>query len=225
MAKAPTGWKGQSLRHSNARKYGKAGGKYSGRTINDVHQWAYKSNLEKSNITAIRLTETSGFGNIWYNPRTDRFLTQNTITGSFWEVPKGTLTDREARRIFKEAIKYWKDSDGDGVSDSKDCAPNDPNRQGTNEQVAEAFMDGREDKSGTMFSEGDVVYSYGYHFPIAYRAKDGTIYFNKDGYSNTTARHKYHVRRYINAYKDVGKVKRVVEVSTEELKEAIKEKI
>lgn len=29
MAKAPTGWQGQSLRHSNARRFGRAGGKYS----------------------------------------------------------------------------------------------------------------------------------------------------------------------------------------------------
>lgn len=71
-----------------------------------------------------------------------------------------------------------------------------------NTQVAEAFNNGAESGKGSnMFIEGNTIYSYGYHFPIATRImiKDVQYYlFNKDGYSNTTAKHKGHVRRYLN---------------------------
>lgn len=40
-----------------------------------------------------------------------------------------------------------------------------------------------------MFFEGDVIYSYGYHFPMAIKYK-GYLLFTEEGYSNTTAKHK-----------------------------------
>ncbi len=64
----------------------------------------------------------------------------------------------------------------------------------TNKQLAERYAEGK--LSGTaprMFIDGVSIYSYGYHFPIATKIKDGVYLFNIDGYSNTTARHKSHV--------------------------------
>ena len=44
-----------------------------------------------------------------------------------------------------------------------------------------------------MFFEGDTVYSYGYHFPIAKHVGRGTVLFTEDSYSNSTAKHKNEV--------------------------------
>ncbi len=69
-----------------------------------------------------------------------------------------------------------------------------------NEQIARAFKDGETAKNKNMFTEKIngvlIVYSYGYHFPISVKFTDGYL-FNKDGYSNTTARHKSLVLREI----------------------------
>ena len=67
-----------------------------------------------------------------------------------------------------------------------------------NSQVAEAFANGATSgKSGNMFIDGDTIYSYGYHFPIATRVKEGLYLINKNGYSQTTARHINQVRSAI----------------------------
>ena len=71
----------------------------------------------------------------------------------------------------------------------------------TNEGVAKAFDGGSIAQSGHMFSEGDAVYSYGHHFPIAMRLPDGTILWNEDTYSTTTARHKGQVLRELGREK------------------------
>lgn len=72
----------------------------------------------------------------------------------------------------------------------------------TNEQVAEMYAEGKvEGTAPHMFIDGDTIYSYGYHFPIATKVRDGVYLFNIDGYSNTTARHKFHV---LNALLNTG---------------------
>ena len=64
----------------------------------------------------------------------------------------------------------------------------------TNREVAQAFANGKQKgKSLHMFIDGDTIYSYGYHFPIARRFQ-GVILFTNKGYSQTTARHKTLVR-------------------------------
>lgn len=84
-----------------------------------------------------------------------------------------------------------------------------------NSDVAEAYANGAENgRTKHFFIEGRVIYSYGTHFPIALRLEPGVYLFNKDGYSNTTARHKGHVRRAL------GDVKLIL-VSTERLHAAI----
>ena len=69
----------------------------------------------------------------------------------------------------------------------------------TNTQIAVSFAKGATaGKSGNMFIDGQTIYSYGYHFPIATRLSNGWYLINKDRYSNTTARHIIHVYRALS---------------------------
>ena len=71
----------------------------------------------------------------------------------------------------------------------------------SNSAVAEMFANGAtKGDAAHMYIQGDTIYSYGSHFPIARRIPGGYI-FNSNGYSSTTARHKSDVMHYI--YKDV----------------------
>lgn len=64
-------------------------------------------------------------------------------------------------------------------------------------------------KGSSMFYEGDTIYSYGYHFPIAkfITIDENTfIAFNENGYSNSTSKHQSHVRRSIPYNYEIIKV-------------------
>jgi hypothetical protein len=50
-----------------------------------------------------------------------------------------------------------------------------------------------EGSGSNMYFEGDTIYSYGRHFPIARHYKDSVV-FTTASYSNTTAKHMSHVR-------------------------------
>lgn len=64
----------------------------------------------------------------------------------------------------------------------------------TNEQVANMFTGlFHSGRSNSMFIDGDTIYSYGYHFPIATRVNSKLYLFNCNHYSNTTAKHKNEV--------------------------------
>lgn len=64
------------------------------------------------------------------------------------------------------------------------------------EDVAVAFAQGAtKGKANSMFIEGNTIYSYGHHFPIAIRKEGKVAWFNSSGYSKTTAIHKGRVRR------------------------------
>lgn len=63
--------------------------------------------------------------------------------------------------------------------------------------MAEAFRGGRPAENRNMFSTGDAVYSYGYHYCIARRLQDGTILVSYRPYSPTTTRHCYIVRKVL----------------------------
>ncbi len=61
---------------------------------------------------------------------------------------------------------------------------------GINEQI----------KTRHLYFEGDVLFSYGSHFPLCIRLKDGFI-INSEGYSMTTSQHKGHlIRELTNCY-------------------------
>lgn len=64
----------------------------------------------------------------------------------------------------------------------------------TNQEVADAWAMGYSAKSGNMFTDGQTIYSYGYHFPIAKRV-NGHVLYNRTHYSATTSKHQCHVRR------------------------------
>lgn len=74
-----------------------------------------------------------------------------------------------------------------------------------NKQVAENFADGFMGHSRNMFidkwQDSLIIYSYGYHFPIAIRTSDIFCFVNSDKYSNSTTRHQ---NLTIEALKDSG---------------------
>jgi hypothetical protein len=84
-----------------------------------------------------------------------------------------------------------------------------------NREVAEEFVNGSSKAEGSnMFIEGNKLFSYGYHFPIAVRLISGEGFkyiWNKSSYSRTTSTHKGYVRRLISD-NDILK-----EVSTNEM--------
>ncbi len=65
----------------------------------------------------------------------------------------------------------------------------------SNYDVAHRWMSGQgvRCQGSNMFFEGDVIYSYGYHFVIA-RKWNGVILWNDDTYSNSTSKHQGYVR-------------------------------
>jgi len=69
----------------------------------------------------------------------------------------------------------------------------------TNQQVARAFAEGKETgKSLHMFIEGDTVYSYGKHFPIARRVGEKKVNFTNEKNSSSTNRQKSLVLQELN---------------------------
>ena len=64
---------------------------------------------------------------------------------------------------------------------------------------ANQTQDSARDSRQTIYFEGEIIYSYGYHFPIAriYTDKKGvkTVFFTTRGYSNSTSKHKSMVWR------------------------------
>lgn len=58
-----------------------------------------------------------------------------------------------------------------------------------NKNLALAFASGRtKGKGNNMFIDGDIIYSYGYHFPIAKRYGNRAL-ITKKKYSQTTSKH------------------------------------
>lgn len=66
-------------------------------------------------------------------------------------------------------------------------------------RTAEVWLEGTQEygqnrSNGNMFFEGDTIYSYGKHFPLATKLEDGYILLNGDTYSVTTNQHQAEVR-------------------------------
>lgn len=62
-----------------------------------------------------------------------------------------------------------------------------------NRGLAEEFASGTtKGMSSNMFIEGDTIYSYGWHFPIAKRIGNEYL-LNTKRYSRTTTAHQYHI--------------------------------
>lgn len=64
-----------------------------------------------------------------------------------------------------------------------------------NKELAKQFANGaRKGRGSNLFIDGDTIYSYGYHFPVARRNNDGTFWFNPEKRSQSTSRHQSLVR-------------------------------
>lgn len=59
----------------------------------------------------------------------------------------------------------------------------------SNEGVIKAFGDGIESRGNNIFADGNILYDYGYHFPMVIRL-DNLFIINGDRYSMTTGRHQ-----------------------------------
>jgi len=88
----------------------------------------------------------------------------------------------------------------------------------TNKQLAQFFATTAFSSAhaNSMFVKGNVIYSYGEHFPIALRSFDNTAYFNTDKYSKTTSTHQGLVKRAL-----LSEGYTLIEKTTEQLKELI----
>lgn len=75
--------------------------------------------------------------------------------------------------------------------------------------IREFMTFGKKLKTHNLFSENDVLYSYGYHFPLCIRIKDGFI-INKSKYSS---RQQNCCRNHTNG--------KVIEVETNEIKKIL----
>ena len=70
--------------------------------------------------------------------------------------------------------------------------------RGNNANTANAFVLGHEMQGSNLYTNGDNIYSYSTE--IASNCK-GVILLNCRDYSNTTQRHKLHIRRAANAHR------------------------
>lgn len=84
----------------------------------------------------------------------------------------------------------------------------------SHKDVAEAFSHHKIIKGSRMFSEGKTVYSYNYHFPIAYWISKNAVLFNTDKYSSSTSAHQTYVMSELVGIE-------IIECNTEEIKRAV----
>jgi hypothetical protein len=77
-----------------------------------------------------------------------------------------------------------------------------------NQQVAHLWASGSKasGKGSNFYFEGDTIFSYGPHFPIARRITEGFYLITERGYSNSTSRHISYTRRAIPSFAKVFSV-------------------
>jgi hypothetical protein len=103
-----------------------------------------------------------------------------------------------------------------------------------NRTVAENFVNGDEDSKGSnLFIENNVLYSYGYHFPLAVRLKgdsgDYIFLVNIGKYSISTSKHQSYLRQALGNRIVFGNstslLKQVIDSRVTTLREALALKI
>ena len=67
-------------------------------------------------------------------------------------------------------------------------------RISSNEKLSKLFNQQSQHfaKANNMYFEGNTLYSYGYHYPLAIFIEPNTVLINNVGYSNSTAKHMSH---------------------------------
>ena len=80
-----------------------------------------------------------------------------------------------------------------------------------NGEVAHIWAQQRqsEGKAGNMFFEGDTIYSYGHHFPIARFVRPDTVLFTSKRYSVSTSKHINYTRQALRGGVKILKVSNV----------------
>jgi hypothetical protein len=97
-----------------------------------------------------------------------------------------------------------------------------------NIEVAESWLSGEMAYGSHFFTDGKAIFSYGLHFPIAYRFDDGVILMNEDKYSKTTSKQTTLVKQAIKdkcSTLSGGFVLTIIYVNTADLKGIAKQGI
>jgi len=82
--------------------------------------------------------------------------------------------------------------------------------------VVNQWVGGDKAQGSRVFSTGDVIWSYGYHFPMAIRDRENkVVYVNTSKYSQSTSKHQSYTRSGAGALQDVGYKK--VELETDQM--------
>ena len=93
------------------------------------------------------------------------------------------------------------------------------------DNFVKGFVDGG--RTGNVFIEDNVIYSYGHHFPLGIRFNDGVFAVNCDGYSQSTACHKGLLVRALEydeiVFLDTKDMKRVIDKKITTKKELLVE--
>jgi hypothetical protein len=85
-----------------------------------------------------------------------------------------------------------------------------------NEEVSKGFADGADNlKTENVFIKDRALFSYGQHFPIAFRLWDKQCLFNADKYSSSTSRHQSQTLRALQS-----RGWNIIFVRTKQIKEA-----
>lgn len=88
-----------------------------------------------------------------------------------------------------------------------------------NDDVIKDYVKGySKAKTKHVFIDGRAIYSYGYHFPIAFKLVDGWI-INKTKYSQSTTRHQNILLSEIETQRLP-----IIQTTTEKLKDIIQQK-
>ncbi len=64
-------------------------------------------------------------------------------------------------------------------------------------EVVNEWICGRKTTGSRMFTDGEVIYSYGEHFPIAVFLNGDEVLYNDEKYSSSTSKHQEYVLRVI----------------------------
>lgn len=101
-----------------------------------------------------------------------------------------------------------------------------------NTEIVEKFIEGAEKgRTKNVFIEGRVIYSYGYHFPMALRldSPEGFIFIvNKNSYSSSTSRHQSRLKNLPESkrfFVDTYKLKSFISRDIKELKQILSEEL
>jgi hypothetical protein len=201
MAKySGSGWHFQSGRHSNAKRYGHAGGYYAIMKNSDM-----SAKIIRTNKTPMRKDFPDySYAEGKYKTKKEAINRANAL-GYKPTKHYGKSNPLSQKNIIKKTQK-WKSSAKKLASRHFGMA---------NNTLAKKFSEGdKTGKGNNMFIEGNTIYSYGRHFPIAHRLPSGLYLINKDKYSVSTGKHQSYVKRNIPE-------KDMIMADTKEINEAI----